>query len=145
MVRLRDRWTISFAANNQLPIAEMDTWVAYLNVFVNVGQTSDMRKASCANDTQGIVSFYLYFVQSYYTAGHNTGYFIFHYNSRIYWWIFTPFVPMETEKNTMQCTAMFTSLSYFVRNNNAMQWNMAICWVLNIKLPEDSTRNIVKN
>jgi len=31
---------------------QTDTWVAYLNVLVNVGETSDMCKASCANDKQ---------------------------------------------------------------------------------------------
>jgi len=28
---------------------------------------------------------------------------------------------------------MLTSLSYFVRNNNAMKWIMGLCWVLKKK------------
>jgi len=74
-----------------------------------------------------------------------TCHFIFHYNSSTSWCIFMFFVPMETRKNTLQrgyltdwprhnCITLQYSLHRVtLYNNNAMKWNMGICWVLKIK------------
>jgi len=60
----------------------------------------------------------------HYTTCHKTFHFIFHYNSRISWWIFTLYAPMETGTNTIQNSYKIYNFNLAVFSTAAMVYSV---------------------